>query len=226
MVSVINKKRLRGNMRKIKLILFVMFLIVVTQPLQAQFSVGLLGDLSSSNISGSAPSGTEYSGRTGLGGGLILDYKITDEVTISLQPMFLPKGTTVSYDLPSYKEEVDSVDAKFSYITIPLMMKVKASKVVYVTGGFDIGFLQSATTTNINVDGEKDISDSITSTDVSVNFGVGFTFEVSSFNLFFEGRYSQGLFNASNFPEYNDKDISSDFKNTGMQLLFGALYNF
>ncbi len=213
-------------MRQIRITIFVMLLIIVTQPTQAQFSVGLLGDLSSSNISGSAPSGTIYSGRTGLGGGLILDYKVTDEVTVSLQPMFLPKGTTVSYDLKSYEEERDSVDAKFSYITIPIMAKVKASKVVYVTGGFDVGFLQSATATLINVEGEKDISDNITSTDISVNFGVGFTFEVSSFNLFFEGRYSQGLFNASNFPDNNENDISSDFKNTGMQLLFGALYNF
>ncbi len=213
-------------MKHIKLVLFAMLVLVVTQPIQAQFSVGLLGDFSSSNISGSAPSGTVYSGRTGLGGGLILDYKVTDEVTISLQPMYLPKGTTVSYDLPSYEEERDSVDAKFSYITIPIMAKVNASKVVYVTGGFDVGFLQSATATNINVDGENDISDNISSTDISVNFGVGFTFEVSSFNLFFEGRYSQGLFNTSNFPENNEEDISSDFKNTGMQLLFGALYNF
>ena len=213
-------------MNKIKLIFFVMLLIAITQPMQAQFSVGLFGDLSSSNISGSAPSGTVYSGGTGLGGGLILDYKITDEVTISLQPMFLPKGTTISYDLPSYKEQRDSVDAKFSYITIPIMVKVNATKVVYVTSGFDFGFLQSATATNINVDEEKDIKDKITSTDISVNFGVGFTFEVSSFNLFFEGRYSQGLFNASNFADVNENDISSDFKNTGMQLLFGALYNF
>lgn len=213
-------------MKHIKLILFAMLVFIITQPLHAQFSIGLLGDLSSSNISGSAPSGTVYTGRTDLGGGLILDYKVTDDVTLSLQPMYLPKGTTLSYDLPSYEEEIDSVDAKFSYITIPLMVKVKASKVVYVTSGFDVGFLQSATTTKINIGDEKDISDNIESMDVSVNFGVGFTFKVASFNLFFEGRYSQGLFNASNYADNNENDISSDFKNTGTQLLFGALYNF
>ncbi|NOX66283.1 MAG: PorT family protein [Chlorobi bacterium] len=213
-------------MKQIRITLFVMLLILVTQPLQAQFSVGLLGNLSSSNISGDAPPKTKYSGRTGFGHGVILDYKVTDDVTLSLQPMFLPKGTTISYDLPSYKEERDSVDAKFSYITIPLMVKVNATKVVYVTSGFDIGFLQSATATMINVDGEKDITDKIQSTDISVNFGVGFTFKVSSFNLFFEGRYSQGLYNTSNFPDKNENNIPSDFKNTGMQLLFGALYNF
>lgn len=213
-------------MKQIKLVLFVILLGLVTQPIYGQFAVGVVGDLNSSNISGSAPSGTIYSGRTGFGGGLILDYKVTEDVTLSLQPMILPKGTTISYDLPSYKEERDSVDAKFSYVTIPLMVKVKASKVVYVTSGFDIGFLQSANATLINLDGEKDISENIESMDISVNFGVGFTFEVSSFNLFFEGRYSQGLFNVSNFSEINDHDISSDFKNSGMQLLFGALYNF
>lgn len=213
-------------MKKVKLILFVILLGLVTQPIHGQFAVGVVGDLNSSNISGSAPSGTKYSGRTGFGGGLILDYKITEDVTLSLQPMILPKGTTISYDLPSYKEERDSVDAKFTYVTIPLMVKVKASKVVYVTSGFDVGFLQSANATLINLDGEKDISENIESMDISVNFGVGFTFEVSSFNLFFEGRYSQGLFNVSNFSEINEHDISSDFKNSGMQLLFGALYNF
>jgi hypothetical protein len=213
-------------MKQIRITFFVMLLVLVTQPMQAQFSVGLLGNLSSSDISGSAPANTIYSGRTGLGGGLIFDYKITDEVTLSLQPMFLPKGTTISYDLPSYETERDSVDAKFTYITIPLMVKVKATKVVYVTSGFDIAFLQSATAENVNTGGENDITDNITSTDISVNFGIGFTFQVSSFNLFFEGRYSQGLYNASDFPEGNDKDISSSFKNTGTQLLFGALYNF
>ncbi|VAX15135.1 hypothetical protein MNBD_IGNAVI01-1816 [hydrothermal vent metagenome] len=213
-------------MRQIRITLFIMLLIVVTQPMQAQFSVGILGDLSSSNISGDAPSKTKYSGRTGFGHGIIVDYKVTDEITLSIQPMYLPKGTTISYDLPSYEKERDSVDAKFKYITIPLMIKVNATKVVYVTSGFDVGFLQSATATMINVDGEQDITDKIQSMDISVNFGVGFTFQVSSFNLFFEGRYSQGLYNVSNFPDKNENNISSDFKNTGTQLLFGALYNF
>ncbi len=213
-------------MKQIRITLLVISLIVITQPMHAQFSVGVLGNLSSSNISGDAPSKTKYTGRTGFGHGVIIDYKITDEITVSLQPMYIPKGTTISYDLPSYKEERDSVDVKFSYITIPLMIKVNATKVVYVTSGFDVGFLQSANAKMINVAGEKDITDKIASMDISVNFGVGFTFQVSSFNLFFEGRYSQGLFNVSKFSVNNEHDISSSFKNTGTQLLFGALYNF
>ena len=59
-------------MKQIKLVLVTVLVLLITQPTQAQFSVGLLGNLSSSDISGSAPSGTIYSGRTGLGAGLIL----------------------------------------------------------------------------------------------------------------------------------------------------------
>ncbi|RKY94253.1 MAG: hypothetical protein DRQ13_08460 [Ignavibacteriae bacterium] len=213
-------------MKQIQLVLFAILVLLISHTAQAQFSVGLFGDLSSSNLSGNAPSGTSYTGRTSIGAGIIIDYKVTDEVIISLQPMSLPKGTTVSYDLPSYKEQHDSLIAKFTYITIPLMVKVSASKVVYVTAGFDIGFLQSANTELVNMDGINEIKDQIKSTDISANFGVGLSFEVSSFNLFVEGRYSQGLFNVSNIAENSETDIPPEFKNTGMQLLFGVLYNF
>jgi len=213
-------------MKQIRFTLFIMLVLLIAKPAQAQFSVGLLGNFSKANLAGNAPSETAYTGRSGIGGGLILDYKITDEVTVSLQPMFLPKGTTLSYDLPSYKEQRDSLTAKFDYITVPVMIKVKASKVVYVTAGLDFNFLQSANLEQVNFDGVTDVEEYVKSTDISANFGVGLTFEVSAFNLFIEGRYSQGLTNASNFPEGSDTDIPLEFKNTGMQILFGVLYNF
>ena len=121
---------------------------------------------------------------------------------------------------------IDSCDTKFDYITVPVMIKVKASKVVYVTAGLDFNFLQSANLEQLNFDGVTDVEEYVKSTDISANFGVGLTFEVSAFNLFIEGRYSQGLTNASNFPEGSDADIPLEFKNTGMQILFGVLYNF
>jgi len=213
-------------MKQIQTVLFILTVSLFTQSVQAQFSVGLFGDLNSSNLSGNAPSGTAYTGSTVLGGGVIIDYKVTDEVIISLQPMSLPKGTTVSYDLPSYEEQRDSVLAKFSYFTIPLMVKVKASKVVYVAGGFDIGFLTSANSKHVNSGDIYNIKDQIASLDVSANFGVGFTFNVASFNLFAEGRYSQGLLNVSNINENTESNIPPEFKNTGIQVLFGVLYNF
>ena len=205
---------------------FILVFFIFSYHVHAQFSIGLFGNLSSATLSGNAPSNTEYNSLAALGGGLMLDYKATDEVTISLQPMVLPKGTTVSYDLPSYEEQRDSLNVSFSYISVPLMVKVVASKVVYVSGGFELDYLNSATSSLVNGEEEKDITDMIKSTDVSVNFGVGFIFEVSSFNLFFEGRYSQGLLNVSNISTDSGMDIPPEFKNTGWQLLFGIMYPF
>ena len=205
---------------------FVMIILIFTSHIQAQFSLGLFGNLSNSSLSGNAPSSTEYNSLTALGGGLMLDYKATDEVTVSLQPMYLPKGTTVSYDLPSYEEQRDSVNVSFSYLSIPLMVKVVASKVVYVSGGFEFDYLQSAKASLVNIDEENDITDLIKSYDFSANFGVGFIFDVYSLNLFFELRYSIGLLNVSEIPASSDLDIPPEFKNTSTQLLFGVMYPF
>jgi len=205
---------------------FVMIILIFTSHIQAQFSLGLFGNLSNSSLSGNAPSSTEYNSLTALGGGLMLDYKATDEVTVSLQPMYLPKGTTVSYDLPSYEEQRDSVNVNFSYLSIPLMVKVVASKVVYVSGGFEFDYLQSAKASLVNIDEENDITDLIKSYDFSANFGVGFIFDVYSLNLFFELRYSIGLLNVSEIPASSDLDIPPEFKNTSTQLLFGVMYPF
>ncbi len=213
-------------MKQIRFTFFIALVLSIAKPAEAQFSVGLFGDFSMANLSGNAPSETAYTGRSGIGGGILIDYKITDDVTISLQPMFLPKGTTVSYDLPSYKEQRDSAIAKFDYVTIPLMIKVKATKVVYVTAGLDFNFLQSANIEQVNFEKTDNVEEFVKSTDVSANFGVGLTFEISVFNMFIEGRYSQGLTNASAFPEDSDTDIPLEFKNTGMQILFGVLYSF
>ena len=203
----------------------VFLLLTLSVKLEAQFSVGLLGNLSSSSLSGNAPPSTEYTSLIGLGGGLMIDYKATDVVTISIQPMFIPKGTTVSYDLPSYEEQRDSANIRFNYYTLPIMVKVVASKVVYVTGGFELDFLQNAKSELINIDGENDISDMIKSFDVSVNFGVGFTFDVSPINLFFEIRFSQGLMNVSEISS-DEFAIPPEFKNSATQLLFGIMYPF
>lgn len=207
------------------LFILIILLLAINLQLQAQFSVGLSGNLSRSSLSGNAPPSTEYTSLIGLGGGLMIDYRATDELTISLQPMFLPKGTTVSYELPSYEEQRDSANIKLNYYTIPIMVKVVASKVVYVTGGFELDFLQSAKSELINIEGENDISDMIKSFDISANFGVGFTFNVSPINLFFEIRFSMGLMNVSEISS-DEWDIPPEFKNTSTQLLFGIMYPF
>ncbi len=208
--------------------LIILFTVIISNVVLAQFSAGAYGLYAGSNVSGNAPAGMTFTTASALGGGFILDYKINDEVTISLQPAYSPKGTYISYDLPSYKDPRDSVKATFSYITIPLMAKFTASKVAYVTGGLELAFLQNATEEFVNVPGSVNVTDKITEIDLLVNFGVGFIFEVGeNVNVFFEGRYSQGVVNGCKYPENSsESNIPPDFKNSSSQLLFGVIYDF
>lgn len=204
--------------------IFILFLLLNLPQIYAQVSIGAFGILNSSNFSGNPPSGTEYTGRTALGGGIIADYKFNDEVTLSLQPMLLPKGTMVSYDLPSYEEQLDSVSVDLSYFSIPIVVKVSTGKLFYVSGGIQFDFLQNGKAIETNGNLETDIKNKLESYDIAANFGVGMQFKISSLNLFLEGRYSQGLINVSKFQNDSETNIVSQFKNTGIQLLAGILF--
>jgi len=199
-------------------------LLCVTQQVYSQISVGGFGMLNSSNLSGNPPADTKYSGKTSFGGGLLLDYKFNEEVTLSFQPNYIQKGTTVSYDLPSNKEQRDSLTINFSYFSMPLMVKVFANQTVYVSGGIAVDFLQEARTEMVNQDKSNDVKEFTSSLDLTANFGIGFNFQVNSLTLFFEGRFSQGLLNISEFAGSDESSLIPQFKNTGMQLLAGFLY--
>ncbi len=206
-------------------ILFAVLMFAVVS--HAQFSVGAYGLLNSSNISGDAPSGTKFTSVTGLGGGIMLDYEFNDEVTFSLQASFSPKGTVISYDLPSYEQPRDSITASVNYFTVPIMLKFTAGKVAYVTGGVELAYLSNASAEYANISGKEDVTERIAEFDFLINFGVGFVFDIGdNYSLFFEGRYSQGVVNGCRNPEHPGGSIPPDFKNSSTQLLAGIIYDF
>ncbi len=204
-------------------ILFAAFLPLMTS---AQFSAGIFGDIASATISGSAPSGMKFSRVMNFGGGFILDYRLNDEISVGVQPSFVARGTTVAYDLPSYQEPRDSMQLTLSYFSLPLMVKFWANKTVYVAGGAEWAYLSDAEAENVNVAGKVNVKNSINKTDILINFAVGFVFDVSDFNLFFEGRYSQSVTNGHKYPETSESQLPADFKNSSYHLIFGVMYDF
>ena len=211
-------------MKRYLLMTQLILLLCLTQQVYSQISVGGFGMLNSSNLSGNPPADTKYSGKTSFGGGLLLDYKFNEEVTLSFQPNYIQKGTIVSYDLPNNKEQRDSLSINFSYFSMPLMVKVFANKTVYVSGGIAVDFLQEARTEMVNEDKSNDVKEFTSSLDLTANFGIGLNFPVKSLTLFFEGRFSQGLLNISEFDDSDESSLIPQFKNTGIQLLAGFLY--
>jgi Outer membrane protein beta-barrel domain len=206
-----------------KLFTIVLILISVSS-VHAQYAIGLLGGVNNSSLVGDAPLGSTYTRDISYGMGMLGEFNISSDVRISLQPMFLQKGAKIAYSVFSEREPQDSIDITINYFSIPVLMKVYAGNdIMYVSGGFDIGFKLDAKFRRIPNSEEKDISDSFNDFDIAAIVGVGAQFRLGQFYIFFEGRYSQGLGNISNPNPDEPKELSPSFRTTGLQLFAGVI---
>ena len=194
-----------------KIILTTIFTVVVLASANAQ-QFGLKGGVNFASISG-INTGDQWdeSGKTSLHFGVIAEFKITDK--FSFQPELLYSGQGVTYE----KRDVDGWEkekVKLNYINIPLMAKFYVAEGFSLEAGPQIGFLTSATSDNedFNVaDGlvikEKDIKQSLNSTDFGLNFGAGYKLDSG---LNFGIRYNLGL---SNINKIKERPINGDWPN-------------
>ena len=141
--------------------------------------------------------------------------------------MFIEKGVKIAYSVFSEREPRDSIEIAINYFAIPILMKVYAgNEIMYVSGGFDIGYKLDASFKRIGEDSEKDISDSFNDFNIAAIVGVGAQFRLSRFYIFVEGRYSQGLGNISNPNPDDPMEINASFRTSGLQLFAGIIYSF
>lgn len=191
----------------------------------SQTYIGATGGLMSSSLSGDAPEDASYSGKTGFSGGLVVDFTLTEDIVLSIQPRFLQKGTSVAYDVGEY-ELRDSLTATFDYVSLPVMVKITSlNKRIYFSSGLDFGYLMNSTVENI-VDGStKDVNELIKNYDISATFGFGVNIPIGAPIISLELRYMQSLLNLS--------DISSDesattfpfrFRTSGFQFLTSIIF--
>ena len=104
-----------------------------------------------------------------------------------------------------------------------IQLSYGANNLLYVSGGFDIGYKLDASFKRIGSDTEKDISDSFNDFDIAAIFGVGAQIKLGQFYLFIEGRYSQGLGNISSPIEGEPEELNPSFRTTGLQLFAGVI---
>ncbi|KPK28937.1 MAG: hypothetical protein AMJ61_00045 [Desulfobacterales bacterium SG8_35_2] len=204
--------------------LFFIWVLLITYPIHAQFNLGIIGGTNSSSLKGDAPPRSKYNSRSGIAAGIIAEYKIKSDVIFSLQPMVMKKGANIAADVPGQQDKVDSIKVDLEYITLPIMFKIiSGNGKTYVSGGFDIGFLQNATLRTIYQNQEEDIKDSIQLIDIAANFGFGAMFPINRVLLFFEARYAQGLMDISNVEKTEGKSVPPQFKTTGFQFFTGLI---
>ena len=189
-------------------------------------SVGIFAGSDLTSLSGDAPKDVSYGSKPGIMAGISVEFNITDDIKLLLQPMYSIRYTKGLFDIGE-PDPLDSMRTKFEYIRVPLSAKINAfNGVTYFVGGLDFGYLLNASLYDIEkVNGERDIKNILNEIDLAALFGVGVNFKIASNFLYFELRYEQSLLNMSNTDaNANSGYFPSRFRLGGFQLFTG--FNF
>ncbi len=192
-------------MNKTRILLIALFIAGASTSVfsQTQFSLGIKGGLNFATIDASQP-GETYDNRTGYHFGAFGLLKFT---RIGIQPelLFSQQGTKVKVDGTDF-------ESNFSYVNIPIIVKLYTVGGLNLQAGPQFGFLSSADWKGENV------KDFLKGSDVSLALGVGWDLP---FGLTIDGRYNLGLSDISDSPAYNE------IKNQVWQVSVGyKLFNF
>jgi hypothetical protein len=210
-----------------KLLLILLILIITGsgwQIAQAQVSFGVSGGISRFKVGGDAPPDGSYGNLTGVSFGGLVDIRLFPVVVLSFQPSFIQKGTKIAYEVRGQDELVDSVDVRFNYLALPLMVKVSTRNARwFVSSGLDFGYLLDSQFKTS--DQETEIDSLMNDFDLAVNLGVGVLVKMKRPQVFIELRYSQSLTDVNNSDvTLDDVPLAPRIKNSGLFLLGGIYF--
>lgn len=181
-------------------------------------AVGAMLGVGREGISGDAPPSTSYGPAAGLIAGLQAEVGLRKDFAFSVQPMFIERGTTLTTATVAGET---TRDLKLNYVSVPMVLKFRTSARTYVSGGLDLGFLQSAHLTGEGAD--DDVKDDFESFDVGALFGFGVLFPIGRPHLTTELRYVQGLTSLSGDSAVL-LNLPDRFHSGGWQLTAGVLF--
>jgi hypothetical protein len=176
---------------------------------QAEFSIGLKAGPNFANLNRDESPGENYKARTGFHVGA---FALIKGEKIGFQPevIFSQQGSKFKYSgSPDLK-------ANFSYVNIPLIVKLYTVAGINLQVGPQIGLLTSAESENYNVASgvisKNDVKDDLKKTDFSLALGVGWDLP---FGLSIDGRYNWGL------SDNNEINTGRSVKNQVWQFSLG-----
>jgi hypothetical protein len=154
---------------------------------QAQLAIGLKAGPNFANINTDASATENYKSRTGFHGGAFVLIKVTK---IGIQPeiIFSQQGSKVKIDNENF-------ESNFSYVNIPIMIKLYTVAGINLQAGPQFGFITKAETPiedqlNPGSYTVTDVKDKMKSSDVTAAFGLGWDLP---FGLTIDARYNLGL---------------------------------
>jgi hypothetical protein len=184
-----------------------MFLAAQQAYAQAEFAIGIKAGPNFASINRESTVGENYKSRTGFHAGAFALIKLTK---IGIQPelIFSQQGSKVEFNN-------QDLESNYSYLNIPIMIKLYLVAGLNLQVGPQFGFVTSAKEERFDLLGNKteaDIKDELKGSDISAGLGAGWDLP---FGLTIDARYNLGL------SKINDSAGSSEAKNQVFQLSLG-----
>jgi hypothetical protein len=224
-------------MKRLITVLISLLIFCVNYPLNAQINAGITGSVNFSTFEAELGTGEKITGRTLYGIGGVLDFKLTNRLSIQVEPVYIQKGAKLTL-----QTEQSDLELTFSssFIEVPSFLKVKlgdSDVLPYILVGPTFGIL-----INSDIDGESsglkfsaDVKKVTESFDIGLGFGAGVEYPVSTFSIFVESYYVLGLnnmqkggtFEISSGPYSQDMTWDkkeNEYSNKGLRVLFGVKF--
>ena len=169
-------------MKKIILMVVMVFTFgFVNAQGKEDMAFGIKGGLNISTITNADVDGVNSKSLVGFHVGFFGEFMLSDKFAIQPEILYSTQGTKIEF-------EGIKGDLKLDYIAIPVMAKYYVADSFSLELGPQIGFLVSA---KAKSGGEsEDVKDELKSTDVSLNFGLGY--DITE-NFMIGARYNLGL---------------------------------
>ena len=179
---------------------------------QAQLAIGIKAGPNFATLDTKSSAGENYKNRTGFHGGAFVLIKAAK---IGVQPeiIFSQQGSKV-------KINSENFESNFSYVNIPIMLKLYTVAGINIQAGPQFGFITNAEAPiqdQLNPGSYKgqDVKDKMKSSDFTVALGLGWDLP---FGLTIDARYNLGL---SKIYDKAPSTSTEDAKNQVFQLSLG-----
>ena len=205
-----------------------------------KFSLGIIGGLNFADMhfpNNQGPDAQEISTRLGFGIGAVLDIRLSENIFVRIEPMYLQKGGKIEEGSDPVNQPEGQINS--SSIEIPILIqytfgnRIKPYLIAGPTVGYNLESDIEFDLTGLKFKGDlKEVTETF---DLGLTFGGGVQVPVGFGIIFLEGRYTYGLLNqrksgtitvSSNGFEFemdSDKE-EHKYTNRGLQLLAGILF--
>ena len=205
-----------------------------------KFSLGIIGGLNFADMyfpNSQDPDDQEITTLLGFGAGAVLDIRLSKNIFVRIEPMYLQKGGKIEEGADPVNQPEGQI--KSSYIEVPLLIqytfgnRIKPYLIAGLTVGYNLTSEIEFDLTGLKFEGDlKEVTEPF---DLGLTFGGGVQMPVGFGIIFLESRYTYGLINqrksgtvivsSNGFQFEMEADKEDDkYTNRGFQLLAGVLF--